>query len=233
MEYLRFGGTEFSVDPVHGCITSLTVGTIPLIAAESPLFTFCVRTPDAQTEEFSSMQGALCDAKTADNALVLSYNGFGGAAVGITVTLALTVVGDALESRVSVHNEGGNMVEWVGVLPLILPKLKGEGGSLMGEMLYPFNEGAIVDSMAMRESSWLTDHNPQYPSMGCYPVFPNMICSQMMAYLYETEGEKQSLYFGAHDSVRGVKVVDFVSAADGEGVEMRFRYYCGVDYGAD
>lgn len=233
MEYLRFEGTEFSVDPVHGCITSLTVGTIPLIAAESPLFTFCVRTPDAQTEEFSSMQGALRDAKTADNALVLSYNGFGGAAEGMTVTLALAVVGDALESRVSVHNEGGNMVEWVGVLPLILPKLKGEGGSLMGEMLYPFNEGAIVDSMAMRESSWLTDHNPQYPSMGCYPVFPNMVFAQMMAYLYDGDHGREALYFGAHDSVRGVKVVDFVSAADGEGVEMRFRYYCGVDYGAD
>ena len=233
MEYLRFGGTEFSVDPIHGCITSLTVGTIPLIAAESPLFTFCVRTPDAQTEEFSSMQGALRDAKTADNALVLSYNGFGGAAEGMTVTLALSVVGDALESRISVHNEGGNMVEWVGVLPLILPKLKGEGGSLMGEMLYPFNEGAIVDSMAMRESSWLTDHNPQYPSMGCYPVFPNMVFAQMMAYLYDGDHGREALYFGAHDSVRGVKVVDFVSAADGEGVEMRFRYYCGVDYGAD
>ena len=233
MEYLHFGGTEFSVDPVHGCITSLTVGTIPLIAAESPLFTFCVRTPDAQTEEFSSMQGALCDAKTADNALVLSYNGFGGAAEGMTVTLALAVVGDALESRVSVHNEGGNMVEWVGVLPLILPKLKGEGGALDAEILYPFNEGAIVDSMAMRESSWLTDHNPQYPSMGCYPVFPNMVFAQMMAYLYDGDHGREALYFGAHDSVRGVKVVDFVSAADGEGVEMRFRYYCGVDYGAD
>ena len=233
MEFLRFGGTEFSVDPVHGCITSLTVGTIPLIAAESPLFTFCVRTPDAQTEEFSSMQGALYDAKTADNALVLSYNGFGGAAEGMTVTLALAVVGDALESRVSVHNEGGNMVEWVGVLPLILPKLKGEGGALDAEILYSFNEGAIVDSMAMRESSWLTDHNPQYPSMGCYPVFPNMVFAQMMAYLYDGDHGREALYFGAHDSVRGVKVVDFVSAADGEGVEMRFRYYCGVDYGAD
>lgn len=233
MEFLRFGDTEFSVDPVHGCITSLTVGTIPLIAAESPLFTFCVRTPDAQTEEFSSMQGALCDAKTADNALVLSYNGFGGAAEGMTVTLALAVVGDALESRISVHNEGENMVEWVGVLPLILPKLKGEGGALDAEILYPFNEGAIVDSMAMRESSWLTDHNPQYPSMGCYPVFPNMVFAQMMAYLYDGDHGREALYFGAHDSVRGVKVVDFVSAADGEGVEMRFRYYCGVDYGAD
>ena len=233
MEFLRFGDTEFSVDPVHGCITSLTVGTIPLIAAESPLFTFCVRTPDAQTEEFFSMQGALCDTKNVDNALVLSYNGFGGAAEGMTVTLALAVVGDALESRISVHNEGGNMVEWVGVLPLILPKLKGEGGALDAEILYPFNEGAIVDSMAMRESSWLTDHNPQYPSMGCYPVFPNMVFAQMMAYLYDGDHGREALYFGAHDSVRGVKVVDFVSAADGEGVEMRFRYYCGVDYGAD
>ena len=88
MEYLRFGSTELALDTSRGCVTFLTVGNVQMIAAESPLFTFCVRTTDAQTEEFSSMQGTLCDTKTDDNGLALSYNGFGGAAVGMTVTLA-------------------------------------------------------------------------------------------------------------------------------------------------
>ncbi len=233
MATLRFENTVLCADPTRGCVTSLTVGKTALLAAESPLFTFRVRTADAEIFDFSSMQGTLCKEEGSDTALVLTYNGFDGAAAGMTVTVALEVVGDALESRISVHNEGGNMVEWVGILPLILPRLRGEGGTLGGEMLYPYNEGAIVDSMAMRESSWLTDHNPQYPSMGCYPIFPNMVFAQMMAYLYDGDHGREALYFGAHDSVRGVKVVDFVSAADDEGIEMRFRYYCGADYGAD
>ena len=233
MEILRFLNTELAVNPAHGSITALSVGGVVLLAAESPLFTFCVRTPDAKTEEFSSFSGTLCDTKTADNALILSYNGFGGSAADLTVILTLEVVGDTLESRISVHNTSENMVEWVGVLPLILPKLRGEGGSLGGEILYPYNEGAIVDSMDMRQNSWFPSQEPAYPSMGSFPVFPNMICSQMMAYLYDGDNGRAALYFGAHDAKRGVKVVDFVSAADGEGIEIRFRYYCGVDYGAD
>ena len=85
----------------------------------------------------------------------------------MTVTVVLEAADGALQTRISAQNSGENMIEWIEVLPLILPKLRGEGGTLGGEILYPFNEGAIVDSMAMRESSWLTDHNPQYPSKGC------------------------------------------------------------------
>lgn len=233
MAILRFSDTVISVDTVRGCVTSFAVGSDTLLAAESALFCFRVRTPDASSADHCSTQGVLCGENCTDTAVTLSYTGFPAAAADITVTISMKVENGALETRISVENRSPNMIEWVGVLPLILPKLRGEGGALNAEMLYPYNEGAIIDSMAMRESSWLTDHNPQYPSMGCYPVFPNMVFAQMMAYLYDGDHGREALYFGAHDSVRGVKVVDFVSAADDEGIEMRFRYYCGVDYGAD
>ncbi|MBE6658827.1 MAG: hypothetical protein E7604_10320 [Ruminococcaceae bacterium] len=231
MAILRFSDTTLTVDASRGCVTSLTVGDDALLAAESPLFRVCIRRPDSTTEEFLSTQGQLCGETASDIARTLSYTGFPGAAAGLTVTLALTVCDGALHASAAAENHTQNMMEWIEVLPLILPALKGEGGALDGEVLYPFNEGAIVDSMQMRESSWLTDHNPQYPSMGCYPIFPNMVFAQMMAYLYRSAGARRALYFGAHDPVRGVKGIDFKAA--GDGVEMIFRYYCGVDYGAD
>ena len=234
MDVLHFSDAALTVDAQRGCVTAFTVGEVALLAAESPLFTLCVRTPDAQAEVFSSAQGVLCAKKKTDTALVLTYGGFGGGAAALTVTLRTEVCGGALQTRISVHNEGESMVEWVGVLPLILPALRGEGGPVGGEVLYPFNEGALVDSMEMRRDSWFPSAEPQYPSMGSYPVFPNMICSQMMAYLYDgAEGGRRALYFGAQDAARGVKAIDFITDEPSGGVEMRFRYYCGVDYGAD
>lgn len=230
MAILSFSDMALTVDPTRGCVTSLTVGDTALLAAESALFRFCIRLPDSTTQEFVSAQGTLCRDEISDSALTLSYNGFPGEAAAVTVTLGLTICDGALQASVTAQNAGDNMLEWIEVLPLILPALRGEGGPLDAEMLYPFNEGAIIDSMQMRESSWLTDHNPQYPSMGCYPIFPNMVFAQMMAYLYKAS-EQHALYFGAHDPMRGVKGIDFKTA--GNGVEMIFRYYCGVDYGND
>ena len=220
-----------SIDTARGCVTSLTVGAQSLLAAESALFRFCYRREDSTTCVVSSTQGQLCSKVSGENILTLSYSDFPDDAQGISVTLTLNSADEALQASVSASNRTPHMIEWIEVLPLILPALKGEGGSLKGEVLYPFNEGAIVDSMAMRESSWLTDHNPQYPSMGCYPIFPNMVFVQMMAYLYDGDHGREALYFGAHDVKRGVKGIDFKQV--GDGVEMIFRYYCGVDYGAD
>ena len=229
MSILRFSDSVIKIDSVHGSVTTMTIGAKALLTAESPLFRFCIRHPSAQTEVYSSVSGNLSDMKTGETELMLSYNGFGES--GITVNLSLVTVDDALHASVSAQNAGENMLEWVEVLPLILPKLRGEGGSLNGEMLYPYNEGAIIDSVEMREATGFRSMEPEYPSMGSFPVFPNMICSQMMAYLYDGDNGRSALYFGAHDEKRGVKGIDFKAA--GEGVEMIFRYYCGVEYGAD
>ena len=187
--------------------------------------------PDSTTQTHASREGVLSRETWDEPRLSLSYTDFAGAAQGVTVTLFLSVENGALETTVSVQNPTGAMIEWIEVLALILPNLREEGGPLGGEILYPYNEGAIVDSMRMRESSGFRSAEPQYPSHGSYPVFPNMICSQMMAYLYDGDNGRRALYFGAHDDRRGVKAIDF-KAADG-GVEMIFRYYCGIDYGAD
>ncbi|MBR5870512.1 MAG: hypothetical protein IKZ09_05710, partial [Clostridia bacterium] len=229
MAVIHFSDAMLTVDAARGCATALSVGTKTLLASESPLFRFCIRRPNSETQVFSAVSGKLCREERGDNALCISYSDFDDA--GITLTLCLSASDGALNTSVSAQNAGDNMLEWVEVLPLILPKLRGEGGPLGGEMLYPYNEGAIIDSVQMRQATGFCSMEPEYPSMGSFPVFPNMICSQMMAYLYDGDNGRSALYFGAHDEKRGVKGIDFKTA--GDGVEMIFRYYCGVEYGAD
>ena len=227
MRTLRFSNVDLTVDVAHGSAVSLCVGGIELLSAASPLFRFCLRHPDGAAEVFSSVQGA--GAEVAE--MTWCYEGFPGNAQGVSVLLVPDVEDGALQTRICVKNHTDFLVEWVEVLPLLLPALREEGGRLGGEMLYPFNEGALVDSMAMRQESWFPSMEPEYPSMGSFPVFPNMICSQMMAYLYDGENGRCGLYFGAHDEKRGVKAIDFRPADSG--IEILFRYYCGVDYGVD
>ena len=219
---LRFSDGVMTVDEA-GLVTALTVGGDSLLAEKSPLFRFGIRMSDGSLQALTVTQGSLCQKKDGENTLSLTYAGFGG----ITVTVTLSVCDEALHAGIRAQNATEHMLEWVEVLPLVLPALRGEGGTLNGQILYPYNEGVLVDSVQRRQKSWFGSKEPKYPSHGSYPVFPNMICSQMMAYLYDGG----CLYFGAHDKRRSVKAIDFRPA--GSGVELFFRYYCGVDYGAD
>ena len=231
MEQLHFLNAALTIDTAGGCVTGLTAGAQSLLAESAPLFRFGVRMPDSGMYTACATEGRLCRREQGSGLLTLAYTDFPGTGAGITVAVVLSVQGGALHACVSAENATENMLEWIEVLPLILPPLRGEGGQLNGEILYPYNEGVLVDSMQMRQKSWFRSREPQYPSQGSYPVFPNMICSQMMAYLYGGEEERRALYFGAHDARRGVKAIDFRPV--GDGVEMIFRYYCGVDNGAD
>lgn len=224
MAVLEFAGAVMALE--GGCVTALTVGRDALLAEPSQLFRVGLRQPGDQVQTLCASEGRLCESRDCGNGLSLSYTDF-PAAPRLTVTVELEVQTHGLHTRIRIQNPTRAMAEWVEVLPLVLPALRGEGGSLDSQILYPYNEGMLVDSLQRRQKSWFRSREPQYPSQGSYPVFPNMICSQMMAYLYGGKG----LYFGAHDGRRGVKAIDFRPA--GAGVEMLFRYYCGVDYGCD
>ena len=231
MTTIRFSDTTLTVDAARGCVTSVSVGTQMLLAQKSALFRFCIRTPDSNTHTICSTQGKLCSQTQKDTVLFLSYTDFPDAGRDITVTVSFAVTDGALHTQVSAQNSAKGMIEWIEVLPLVLPALRGENGPLDAEILYPYNEGAIVDSLRQRQLSFFPSQEPEYPSLGSFPIFPNMVCSQMMAYLYDGGSGRRALYFGAHDPLRGVKAIDFREADNG--VEMIFRYYCGVDFGAD
>ena len=132
---------------------------------------------------------------------------------------------DGLIFRLSVENKTTELLEWVELGSFgVDEKLREEEGG-KGEIAYPFNEGCIVSNMQKREGYPFRYIEPEYPSLGKYSIFPNMISSQFLAYTTE----EQSIYIGMHDQERTTKHIDF---RYGENcIKLQMRVFCNVGYG--
>ena len=218
MLIFKISSGSITIDPAAGKIISVTAGGRELLASPSPLFALQLRDKSGAAVSFDSGSAA----SSAIDGDWLVYNGL---PEGVSVRVKPTVEGDSLCWRICVKNDGGLTIEWVDFPIAVMQPLKQNGG--FGEILLPYNEGAIVDDIDRKEHSLCRHQEPEYPSLGCYAMFPNMICSQFMCYL--TDG--LSLYMGAHDAGRSPKGVDFYPM-DG-GAAMRFRLFAGVMPGED
>ena len=222
MRICKLDGMTVSVDFAAGHITSLIINGIKRVAAATPLFRVRLRDEAGQTHHYTAYEagtraetengGFFCDfpAPFEDLVVIVTLSeADGGVRWGITVN----------------PNAKHAFVEWVDFPRVTLPGLVVEDPEKGGEMLLPYNEGILVSSNGQRDCTDFRFWDPEYPSIGCYSLFPNMISSQMMAYLWKDAG----LYMGFHDSDRGVKAMDFFR--DGEGTTIQPRLFCGVDFG--
>lgn len=145
--------------------------------------------------------------------------------VDVFVDLCVSADKNSLLVRVNVANKTDMLVEWVETIsPCVFGKLRDECGG-RGAVVYPFNEGGLVTNMAYRESMPYKYAEADYPSKSGYSVFPNMICSQFLAYVCKNYG----LYLGMHDPERTTKHIDF--RYDGDNIKLQMRTFCDVDYG--
>ena len=206
----------------RGEVASLSLGGKERALPSTPLFRLGLR-DIAGTERVLSAHDACDFTPTSDGGV---YGGFDGAD-SLRVTISLTAEGDTAAWRLAAEQtDKDTLIEWVDFPLITLPKLmennpEGTGG----RVLHPYNEGALVSDMVMRERTDFRHWDARYPSLGCYSVFPNMICSQMMAYLWEDCG----LYVGAHDEKRSVKAIDYLE--ENGGITLQIRLYTGADYG--
>lgn len=142
-------------------------------------------------------------------------------ALGITVYL-LIQCRNKLSFRINVENHTPHKIEWVEYAPICVPRLlEKEGGT--GKILWPYNEGAIITRMEDRETSFRYQE-PEYPSIGSYGMYPNMVQSQFIAYLSEGKG----IYLGAHDETCGPKSIDFQWLDDC--IYIRIRAFTDTDF---
>ena len=221
MKKLKLKKLELTVDFEKGYISSLLLRGKERIASALPLFAIRLRDRAGQTATYTAYD-AKKRVETEDGAI---YDGFEKA--DLSVRVYLTEEHGEAAWRISVMPKNDDvLVEWVEFPKINLPMLvdnntEGNGGRI----LFPYNEGALVSDIAFRECSWFRHEDAQYPSKGSFAVFPNMVCSQMLAYLWQDEG----LYIGIHDEKRGVKEIDFIREANG--VTLRFRIFCGRDFG--
>ena len=202
-----------TADLAKGEVTSLVLFGKERLWAPTALFRLSLRNAAGEAVVLSSREATAWEA-TADGA---RYRFAEGAS---EVRFAATEEGGEIALRCSAVPRDGYCVEWVEPCALILPETVASNPE-GGRILFPYNEGVLVSDLAARDETGLRHEDAAYPSKGAYAVFPNMICSQMMAYLWEDGG----LYMGAHDPRRGVKEIDFVREAGG--VALRFRLFCG------
>ncbi len=212
---------SITVDFPRGTIVSLQCGERELIHTPIPLFTLRLRRTDGSSIMLDpSKAGRWTGVPDEDS---ICYRDFPDAP-GIEVFVILTVYNN-IRWNICIGNRGNLLCEWVDFPGIVLPPLKKNGG--IGEILFPYNEGVIVDDMEQRMQSPFRPEEPEYPSEGSYAVFPNTVQSQFMCYLFDGHG----LYMGTEDESRSVKGIDFLPERDG--VSLRFRHFCGVERGAD
>lgn len=211
---------QISYDMEGGVVNSLRLKGVERLTAPSELFRICLRDVDGVEHRISSRDAS--DVKLTDDGGV-----FSGFDVGIEVRVSIREENGDAALRVSViPTDKTVFAEWVDLPVLKLPALeKNNADGTGGKILIPYNEGVLISDIEERDHSGFGYQEPSYPSRGRFYVFPNMMCAQMIAYLWEDAG----LYLGAHDTERGVKEMNFVRSACG--VEVRMRLYCGADFG--
>ena len=214
---------KMSFDFKRGVITSVIHNGTEICAKESDLFLVRLTDKEGCIVDYSSREAKSVQT-VGDENLVVVYSDFPEA---ITVTLFVREDEAGFNFRVSVQNGTDKIIEHVDVCPLVVKPFEKNGG--IGKMLYPYNEGALIDNDDLRSTCHLQYAEPSYPSMGSYGVFPNMICSQFLAYLYQGSG----LYVGAHDEDRAPKAIDYYSVDENKNIKIQIRLYSGKGFGED
>ncbi len=222
MRTCKLDNMTLSVDFAAGHITSLIINGVERVAAATPLFRLRLRDEAGQAHHYTAYDASLCT--PTDHGGI--FTGFPAPFENLTVTVSLTDPASGIDWRISIApNTDKAFAEWVDFPRVTLPDLKRENPEVGGEILLPYNEGILVSSHAERDVTDFRFWEPEYPSLGCYSLFPNMVSSQMMAYLWEDCG----LYVGLHDPKRGVKALDFFR--DGENTTIQPRIFCGAELG--
>lgn len=210
-------GAEFSIDVPKGIINSIVYGGKQFVDGAVSLFAVKLRRRDGS--------GFVVGAK---DCVFADFNGktalYTNDAVDVAVHFELLPDESAIVLRADVKNKTEWLIEWVELMSVdVCGKLRDEGGR--GAIVYPFNEGGLVTNMAYRERLPYRYDEPKYPSKSGYSIFPNMICSQFLAYVDDGAG----LYLGMHDVERTTKHIDF--RYDGDAIKLQMRVFANADYG--
>lgn len=219
----RDNNTFIEFDFSKGLITSLEYQGVQILAKPSEIFSVRLTDKRGNIVDYSSSQAkAVSLAKKGQVEVV--YSGF---SEDITITLFITEETCGFSIRFAVKNATDKIVEHIEVCPIILKPFIHNGG--IGRMLFPYNEGAIVENDDLRSTSHLRHLEPDYPTFTSCGLFPSMLCSQFLAYLFDGCG----LYIGAHDETRAPKEIDYYAIDEGKNIKVEVRLYSGKSFGED
>ena len=147
------------IDEASGALTSLSFNDRNLSTAPTPLVTLGLRQSDGEAICLDSTD--LSFAGETEQGYEYISNEY-----GLRVYLSLREKDGGIDWRIKVKNIGDILIEWAEIGTVILQSLVQNGG--IGSILYPYNEGALVDDALRREQSWFPPCEPSYPSRGTF-----------------------------------------------------------------
>lgn len=215
MKKLISNNIELQINEEMGAISSLKIEKRECCVGSIPLFVARLRDKTGECVYIDATMAKNVSATNSD----ISFGGFDSPFSKLNITVSVCE-NDGIEWGIKVESVPCEYaVEWVEIPKICMPRLidNNENG---GKILFCYNEGILVSNEEL-----LPRYEPEFPSSGAYFTFPNMVCSQFMAYLFDDVG----LYIGAHDTKRSLKCVDFYKYNDG--ISMQMRLYSGVGFG--
>ncbi len=221
---MQWKNGNIKFDFQRGVISSMVHEGIEICAKESALFSLRLTDKSGDIIDLSSQDAATVKLQEGKYGFTAVYSDF---PEDIAVTLFITKCDSGFQARFAVKNNTDKIVEHIEPFALILKPFIRNGG--IGRMVYPYNEGALVEDNDLRATTHLQHLEPGYPTVTCCGLFPNMLCSQFLAYLFEGHG----LYIGAHDEVRGPKEIDYYAVDEEKNIKVEMRLYSGKTYGED
>ena len=189
MRILQLQNMMLSIDHKEGRLSSLVLGGKERVTGSTPLFKIGLRNKPGVLTVLSAFDACTCR-ETEDGAVYSDFKHGETVFQGLSVQVFLADDRGNAAWRIAVHvKDQGFFAEWVDFPLLSLPALSdnnqnGDGG----RVLLPYNEGVLISDAVTREMTDFRHWEPAYPSLGCYPLFPNMISAQMMAYLWDDVG---------------------------------------------
>ena len=215
MKRIECKNINLVIDTNSGIISSLKIKNREVCVDKCPIFVIRLRDTDARTylvsstdAEYVGYYGDIIEYKYFSDTLgeifiKVSVNGGNNISWGIEVS--------------KVRSEYA--IEWIEFPKVCMPRLI-QNDERGGKILFPYNEGTLLS-----DETLMPRYEPEFPMSGSHFIFPNMVCSQFLAYLFDDIG----LYIGAHDKSRAFKGIDFYRYNDS--IAMQIRIYSGVDFG--
>ncbi|WP_130606122.1 DUF6259 domain-containing protein [Cohnella abietis] len=222
-------GYHFTLDDAAGSLTSFSNGKKQFIAFSGevqPLFTIRFRDSvgniiDIHASDFGSVD-IVNEVESAAERIFIRYTQLETQQITATVTIHCPKNSSLTYWNIAVDHETDWLIEWIDFPKVVVPNdLTATGGT--GKIIWPGNEGVLVEDVNIRESTGFRYIEPNYPSRGVAGIYPAAVPTQFMAYYCDEGG----LYFGAHDDQGHVKVVEYFP--DENGICLQFRLYPGVE----
>ncbi len=225
MQTLYLNRLTVTFDFQGGQIYSLQIDNKERLVSHTPIFSLRLRDKNGEAIDLKSTDAKKVD-EYANMAVYYDFSNTNTKCKELFVTVSVKNEKGEAAFYIKIDTPKELVAEWIDYPNAILPLLeKNNENGTGGKILFPYNEGAIVSDIEQREETGLRHEEPIYPSKGSYAMFPNMICSQMLAYLWGDSG----LYIGVHDPHRAPKAIDFYPSHGG--VALQTKLFCGVDFG--